>query len=149
MYANILIPTDGSPLAGQAVETGVALAKALGSRVTVMTVVEPFDVMEHFTTDDHVRLDEIMARYERGASAHAAEVLGAAAARAGEAGVAAKTVQVVGSRPWEAILKTAEEQGADLIVMASHGRKGVSALLVGSETLKVLTHSKIPVHVLR
>ncbi len=56
MYANILIPTDGSPLAGQAVETGVALAKALGSRVTVMTVVEPFDVMEHFTTDDHVRL---------------------------------------------------------------------------------------------
>jgi nucleotide-binding universal stress UspA family protein len=149
MYAHILIPTDGSPLAEQAVDKGVALAKALGAAATVMTVVEPFEVLRHYTTDDNVRLDEVMDRHERGAAAHADGILKAAAAKAAAAGVAVATVQAQSHHPWEAIIRQADESGADLIVMASHGRRGVSALLVGSETMKVLTHSKIPVHVLR
>ncbi|MBP7241788.1 universal stress protein [Amaricoccus sp.] len=149
MYAHILIPTDGSPLAEQAVNHGLALAKALGSRVTVLTVVEQFDVLRHFTVDDRVRLDELMERFERGASALATKILGAAAEKAAALGVPAATVQAQSNHPWEAIVKQAEESGADLIVMASHGRRGVSALLIGSETLKVLTHSKVPVQVLR
>ncbi len=149
MYAHILIPTDGSPLTEQAVNHGLALAKALGSRVTVLTVVEQFDVLRHFTVDDRVRLDELMERFERGASALATKILGAAAEKAAALGVPAATVQAQSNHPWEAIVKQAEESGADLIVMASHGRRGVSALLIGSETLKVLTHSKVPVQVLR
>lgn len=149
MYAHILIPTDGSPLAEQAVDQGLALAKALGAAATVLTVVEPFEVLRHFTTDDNVRLDEVMARYERGAAAHADRILKSAADKAAAAGVAVTTAQAQSTRPWEAIIRQADAGGADLIVMASHGRGGVSALLVGSETLKVLAHSKIPVHVLR
>ena len=149
MYAHILIPTDGSPLAERAVDQGVALAKALGAAATVLTVVEPFDVLRNYTIDENSRLDEIMERYERAAASHADGILKAAADKAAAAGVAVTTVQAQSNHPWEAIIRQAEESGADLIVMASHGRGGVSALLVGSETMKVLTHSKIPVHVLR
>lgn len=149
MYAKILIPTDGSPLAEQAVGKGVELARALGASVTVVTVIEPFDVMRHFATADHEKLEQTYRTYEREAEIHAAKVLEAAAAKASAAGGAATTLRVQSGYPHDAIVKAAEENGVDLIVMSSHGRKGVAALLVGSETLKVLTHSKIPVLVLR
>jgi len=149
MYSNILIPTDGSQLAEQAVGKGIDLARALGARVTVVTVVEPFEVMRHFATADHAQLSETYATYAREAEAHAAKVLENAAARAAAADVTVETSRVESGYPYDAIVRTAEESGCDLIVMSSHGRKGVAAVLVGSETMKVLTHSKIPVLVLR
>ncbi len=149
MYKNILIPTDGSPLAEKAVDEGLALAKALGAKVTILTVVEPFEVMRHFATADHEQLTETFALYERESAARARALLDSAVARASTAGVTAVAAQVESGYPHEAIVKTADEQGADLIVMASHGRKGMAAILIGSETMKVLTHGKIPVLVLR
>lgn len=150
MYKKILIPTDGSPLAETAVDQGVALAKALGASVVVLTVVEPFEVMRHYNSDDeNLRLDEVMERHDRGVAEHAKRMLAAAAAKAAAAGVEAATVHVQSNSAYEAIIRQAEENGADLIVMSSHGRRGVQALLIGSVTTKVLSHSKIPVHVLR
>jgi nucleotide-binding universal stress UspA family protein len=149
MYKKILIPTDGSSLAQLAVEKGVELAKALDASIVVLTVLEPFEVMRHFATADHERLTEAFSTYHREAGAHAKGVLNAAAAMAAEAGVPAETLQLESGHPFEAIIKAATEHAADLIVMSSHGRKGMAALMIGSETTKVLTHSKIPVLVLR
>ena len=149
MYTNILIPTDGSPLAEQAVDKGIALAKALGAKVTVLTVIEPFEVMRHIVVADSAQLNETYAMYEREADAHADRILGSATERASALGVTAATARVQSGYPSDAIIETATAQGADLIMMASHGRKGVAAVLIGSETMKVLTHSRIPVLVLR
>ncbi len=149
MYANIMIPTDGSPLAEKAVDDGIKLAAALGAAVTILTVIEPFDMMRHYATADASKLDETYRAYERDAAAHAARVVEAAAARAAAAGVEAQAMKVESRNPYDAIITAAEERGADLIVMASHGRRGMAAVLVGSETMKVLTYSKIPVLVLR
>lgn len=149
MYKKILIPTDGSPLAQQAVEKGVELAKALDASIVVLTVVEPFEVMRHFATSEYERLTETFSTYQREAAAHAKGVLEGAAATAADAGVPAQTLQLESGYPFEAIIKAATEHAADLIVMSSHGRKGMAALMIGSETTKVLTHSKIPVLVLR
>lgn len=149
MYSNILIPTDGSPLAEQAVSKGIELAKGLGAKVTVVTVVEPFEVMRHFVTADHSQLSETYTAYAREADVHAKKVLEAATQQGAAAGVQIEGVQIESGYPYEAIVKAAEDRGCDLIVMSSHGRKGLSAVLVGSETMKVLTHTKLPVLVLR
>lgn len=149
MYSHILIPTDGSTLAEQAVVKGLELAKALGAAVTVMTVVEPFHLVTYAMTGEATQLSDRVRAYERQAAGQAKVVLDAAASQASAAGVAAETVAVEADHPSEAIIRTAGEKGADLIVMASHGRRGMAALVLGSETTKVLTHSKIPVLVLR
>ncbi len=128
MYTNILIPTDGSELSEKAVNHGIALAKRIGAKVTVLTVVQP---LHTFTAE------------------YAEKTLGAVARPAQAAGVACETVQVEHEHPYQAIIDTAESKGCDLIVMASHGRHGISAIVLGSETVKVLTHCKIPVLVHR
>ncbi|MEJ0095462.1 MAG: universal stress protein [Methylocella sp.] len=145
MYKNILIPTDGSELAEKAVEHGLALAKAIGAKVAILTVTAPFRV---FTTEAAM-IEDTAAAYKERVAADAERVLGAAAAAAKAAGVAVETVQVEDDRPYQAIIDTANSKGSDLIVMASHGRQGISALVLGSETVKVLTHCKIPVLVHR
>ena len=138
MYTNILIPTDGSELAGKAVQHGIALAKQIGAKVTMLTVLPP-----HMITTDR-QLNEIRkARMEE----HAEKILGAVAMQT--AGVACETIQVEHEHPYQAIINTAASRGCDLIVMASHGRHGIAALVLGSETFKVLTHCKIPVLVHR
>lgn len=149
MYAKILIPTDGSPLAEQAVDRGVELARALGAAVTVMTVVEPFHVVSYALTGEAAQLQANIRAYEKQAEGHAASVLDAAATKADALGVTVTTLSVQSDHPSEAIIRTAEELGCDLIVMASHGRRGMAALVLGSQTTKVLTHSKVPVLVLR
>ncbi len=149
MYTNILIPTDGSELAELAVEKGLELAKALGSQVTFITVVEPYPALGSFGLAETAALAETLQTFQREADAGAKALLARAEARAEAAGVSAATRQVESGYPYEAIVATAAEVGADLIVMSSHGRKGVTAVLVGSETMKVLTHSKVPVLVLR
>jgi nucleotide-binding universal stress UspA family protein len=146
MYTNILIPTDGSELAGKAVQHGIALAKRIGAKATVLTVLLPFHV---FTTDTQM-LEDTPAQYKARMQKHAEKTLGAVAAQAAQAaGVACEMVHVEHEHPYQAIIDTAESKGCDLIVMASHGRHGISAIVLGSETVKVLTHSKIPVLVYR
>ncbi len=145
MYTNILIPTDGSELAGKAVKHGIALAKRIGAKVTVLTVLQPFHT---FTTDTQM-IEDTPAQYKTPMQEHAEESLGAVAAAAQAAGVACETVQVEHKHPYQAIINIAGLNGCDLIVMASHGRRGISAIVLGSETVKVLTHCKIPVLVHR
>jgi nucleotide-binding universal stress UspA family protein len=138
MYTHILIPTDGSELAGKAVQHGIALAKRIGAKVTMLTVLPP----ELITAD----MQMIEIRKQR-MQKQAEEILGAVAKQA--AGFACETIQVEHEDPYQAIIDTADSKGCDLIVMASHGRRGISAIVLGSETVKVLTHCKIPVLVYR
>jgi nucleotide-binding universal stress UspA family protein len=145
MYKNILIPTDGSALAAKAVEHGIALAKGIGAKATVLTVLPPF----HVLTTDTQMLEDTPAEYKARMHEHAKKTLGAVAQIAQAAGVACETVHVEHEHPYRAIIDTAESKGCELIVMASHGRHGISAIILGSETVKVLTHSTIPVLVHR
>jgi nucleotide-binding universal stress UspA family protein len=145
MYSNMLIPTDGSELAGKAVEHGIALAKRIGAKATALTVLPPFHT---FTTDTQM-IEDTPAAYKVRMQKQAEKALGVVAQTAQAAGVPCETVQVEHEHPYRAIIDTAASKGCDLIVMASHGRHGVSALVLGSETVNVLTHCKIPVLVHR
>jgi nucleotide-binding universal stress UspA family protein len=145
MYTNILMPTDGSELAGKAVEHGITLAKRIGAKATVLTVLPPFHT---FTTDTQM-IEDTPAQYKARMQKQAEKTLGAVTNAAHAAGVPCETVQLEHEHPYQAIIDTAESKGCDLIVMASHGRHGISALVLGSETVKVLTHCKIPVLVHR
>jgi nucleotide-binding universal stress UspA family protein len=145
MYKNILIPTDGSELSAKAVQHGVALAKAIGSKVTALTVVMPFGVI---TLTMGIVVDT-PADYKKRVQENSAKILGAVADQAKAAGVACETVLAEHEHSYQAIIDTARSKGCDLIVMASHGRRGIAALVLGSETVKVLTHSRIPVLVHR
>jgi nucleotide-binding universal stress UspA family protein len=140
LYSNILIATDGSELAGAAVNHGVELAKKLGAKVTILTVNLPFRL---FSAEG--AMIDAPPGYEARGKEISEKILASAAARAKAAGVPVETVQVEDDSPYQAIIDTAGSKGADLIVMSSHGRKGISALILGSETAKVLTHCKIPV----
>jgi nucleotide-binding universal stress UspA family protein len=143
MYRNILIATDGSDLATRAAKQGVGLAKAVAAKVTAVSVVVPY----HWFDPGMAAAAE--TAYAEGAKQAASSALDAVADAAKGAGVACETVRVEGEHPYKSIIDTAKSKNCDLIVMASHGRRGVSAVLLGSETVKVLTHSKIPVLVYR
>ena len=145
MYSNILIPTDGSGLAGKAVRHGIALAQRIGAKVTALMVSPPF----HTLTTDTQMIEDTPAQYQTRMRNHAEKTLGAIADAAQTAGVACEIVHVEHEHPYQAIIDTADAKACDLIVMASHGRRGISAIVLGSETVKVLTHCKIPVLVHR
>jgi nucleotide-binding universal stress UspA family protein len=150
MYRHILIPTDGSELADRAVTNGLSLAKAVGAKVTVIIVQEPFDWLSIPESRASQRQAlENLARHKEHVEQHAASVLTRAADAAKQAGVPCETVQAENPRPYEAIIAAASERNCDLIVMSSHGRGGLSAVVLGSVTNKVLTHTKIPVLVYR
>lgn len=147
MYKHLLIPTDGSPLSEMALRQGIAFARAIRARVTALTVSPTFRAFE---------IDPIMVSYTpspedyaRDAAARAEKYLAVARVEAGIAGVNCETVHVTRDQVFEAIIDTATEKGCDLIFMASHGRKGIAAFVLGSETNKVLTHSRIPALVCR
>ena len=144
MYRHILIPTDGSELAGHAVTNGLSLAKSVGAKVTAIIVEEPFDWLSVSETKGQRAFDEL-AKYTEQIKKHAADVLNRVANAAKQVGVLCDTVQVEDARPYQAIIATAGDRGCDLIVMASHGRSGLSAVVLGSVTNKVLTHTKTPV----
>ncbi|MFI5014685.1 MAG: universal stress protein [Hyphomicrobiales bacterium] len=145
MYKNILIPTDGSPLAEKAVQHGIALSKALGAKITAINVSLPF----HIFAANPQMLEDTREEYKKRIDAFAKATLGAVGSAAKAASVACDTIHVEHEHPYQAIIDAARSKGCDLIVMASHGRRGVSAIILGSETVKVLTHSKIPVLVHR
>ena len=145
MHRHILIPTDGSALSQAAVEYGVALAKSVGAKVTVLTVSTPF----HTFAVDPVMITDTPDQYAKQVAAYAKKHLDAAREVALAASVSCETVHVEHEHPYLAIIETAAKKSCDLIVMASHGRRGISAVMLGSETSKVLTHSSIPVLVVR
>lgn len=145
MYSHLLLPTDGSKLSNRAIDEGLALARQVGARVTVLTVVEP---LRSFSASSEMVAD-VLANFEKTSRENAGKVLQAAVDKAGELGVQIDTTFAHASNPYREIISTATNAGCDLIVMASHGRRGVDALLLGSVTQKVLTHSSIPVLVIR
>lgn len=144
MYKRILVPTDGSERSVKAVEGAARFARPLGATLVVMSVVEPYS----YTNFAEYRPESI-EQYDERVTAEAEERLEAARKIAVAAGVEVKTVMVKSFSPAEAIIEQAEKNGCDIIFMASHGRKGIAAVLLGSETQKVLTHSQIPVMVYR
>ena len=144
MYQRILVPTDGSPLSERAAQSAVKLAHQLGAQVLAFTVSEPYPyaalgeappVLPQSYFDSEQRL--------------VSERLKAVQSLAAAQGVPCSAASQESPQPWRAIVEYAEGQGADLIVMASHGRGGVSGLLLGSQTHKVLTHCRVPVLVVR
>lgn len=144
MYKRILFPTDGSEITEKALKQAVGLARLSGAELYALAVKEPFP----YSTISEIQPmppQEFFDAQEKVATVRVKRVADEAAA----AGVACQSHTVEATHPWEAILDHAKAQGCDLIVMASHGRRGVSALLLGSETQKVLTHGTLPVLVVR
>jgi nucleotide-binding universal stress UspA family protein len=142
MYRHILIATDGSELAEHAVTNGLSLAKSLGARVTVIIAEEQPGTWLSFAETGAA---EQFADYTKEIKKHAASVLDRAANSAKQAGVSCDTIQVERVHPYQAIITAAADKGCDLIVMASNGRSGLGALVLGSVTNKVLAHTKTPV----
>lgn len=148
MYQHILIPTDGSDFAAKGVEQGLEFAQKAGARVTVIVVTEPLseaaaqaaitggigDPVGRYETQMDLKVKEMMAPVER---------------RASELGVAIEIVRETDASPAEAIVRAARLRGCDLIVMASHGRRGLKKLMLGSQTSEVLVHTTLPVLVIR
>lgn len=144
MYQRILVPTDGSEITAKAVSSAIALAKLSGAALVTISVKEPFPYSA-ISEMQPVPPQEFYDAQERIANDRVKAVLEAAAA----AGVACEGSTVEALHPWEAILDLAKDKACDLIVMASHGRRGMAALLIGSETSRVLTHSPLPVLVIK
>jgi nucleotide-binding universal stress UspA family protein len=148
MFRHILLPTDGSELSDRAARIAIALAKSLHARLTAIHVIPPYlppipDMTFGYT---HMISEE---EYERSVRKEAGEILAKVVSEARNAQVGCDILVEVAAAPWEAIVKAAEGNRCDLIAMASHGRRGLAGLLLGSETQKVLTHSSIPVLVCR
>jgi len=144
MYRHILLPTDGSELSKAAMKHGIALAKAIGARVTALVVSTPLNSL---VVDPSI-VSGTLDQYKALVAEQTAKYLDNISGNAREAGVDCGTLCVEHDKPYEAIVETAKQQGCDLVVMASHGLRGVSAIL-GSETLKVLTHTSVPILVYR
>jgi len=151
MFKHILLPTDGSELSNAGVKEAIRLARVLRARITALHVVGNY--RQHIRdAEEGYMIPEIQAfrkDFEKGAAARAKKILDLVKARAAKAGVKCATVVATGDLPYETIIKQARKSRCDLIMMASHGRSGIKGLLLGSETVKVLTHSKIPVLVVR
>jgi nucleotide-binding universal stress UspA family protein len=147
MFQHILIPTDGTQFSEKAIRAGVELASRLGAKVTGFYAAEEYPVppFGEYVPPDLLSPDEFRANEE----GRARKILAVVESIAKEAGVACSTESAVNYSPWQAIVKMAEAKGCDLIFMASHGRRGFASMLLGSETNRVLTHTKIPVLVYR
>lgn len=147
MYRHILIPTDGSEVSQKGVIAGLGLAKTLGARVTLLTVSEALPAFADATGFGAPPVD--LSDYWAAQEETAKRALDAAKTLADQSGVSAETLHIPRALPAEAIVETATSKGCDLIVMASHGRRGVGRLLMGSQTAEVLTHSPVPVLVVK
>ena len=147
MFKHILVPTDGSPLSSDTVKRAIAFAKETGAKVTFFFAKPDYPVA--FYGEGALIDPTTPDKFAEMAEQQAKEILAAHESAAKAEGVVSASLSSVSDIPYEAIIAAAETAGADLIFMASHGRRGFSGLLLGSETQKVLTHSKIPVLVYR
>ena len=145
MFKHILVPTDGSRLSEKAVRHAVEFARELKAKVTTLHVIPKF----HTFTYAVEMLDMSAEEYEKTGAEHAQRYLRFAQRVAKSAGVECAVAHASGDQPYKEIIKAAQKNGCDLILMASHGRRGIEGFLLGSETQKVLTHSRTPVLVYR
>lgn len=145
MFKHILLPTDGSELSEAASLKGLSFAKACNATITGVSVIPEFHVLTFNTT----MLEDTREQFLAESRAQAEKNLAMLKRAAAEAGVPCDTVVETSDHPYEAIIRIADSTGCDLILMASHGRRGVQGMLLGSETQKVLTHTTIPVLVYR
>jgi nucleotide-binding universal stress UspA family protein len=148
MYKHILVPTDGSKLSQKAVAAAAKLAKASGAKLTGVYVIPPYTPPVYGEGVAYVP-EMTPKAYKELTEREAKKALAAVEVEGSAAGVETRAVSLTHAHAWEGIIRTAKAKKCDLIVMASHGRKGLAGLLLGSETTKVLTHSKIPVLVCR
>ena len=163
MYANILLSTDGSDVAEKGIEHGIALAKALNAKVTVITVTDPLPVVDRMLerakevtrnygsglSSGWTPSQEEVDRYDAACKERADKVLDEVRAMAEQSGISAELLHVPNAHPATAIIETAKSRGCDLIVMASHGRRGLEKLWLGSQTSEVLADGSVPVLVVR
>jgi nucleotide-binding universal stress UspA family protein len=149
MYKHILVPTDGSALSDKAVAAAIKLAKLAGARITAFHAVEPYPLQGAFAAEASGVAELQPEIFAQRSEEYAKRVLAAVAAAAAEENVQCSTAYATGTSASQAIVEKASEGQCDLIVMASHGRRGLEGFLLGSETQKVLTHSTIPVLVYR
>jgi nucleotide-binding universal stress UspA family protein len=147
MFQNILVPTDGSDFSNKAVSTAARLAHSLHAKLLVLHVRSPIESPHHVEGGALTQLGGKIVMQE--IEDEERKLLDAALEIAAADGTAAETAFVAGYSTYEAVIRIAREQHCDLIVMASHGRRGISGFLIGSETQKVLTHTTIPVLVVR
>lgn len=146
MYTNILMSTDGSEVAKKGIEHGLALAKSLKAKATVITVTEPLPVdYGSGHAAGWIPSQAEFDRYDAACKEHAGKVLDEAAAVAGKIGISAELLHVSSPHPASAIIQTVKSRGCDLIVMASHGRRGLTKLFLGSQTSEVLADGSVPV----
>ena len=143
MYANILIPTDGSELATKGVREGFKIAAAFGARVVILTATDPWPITLG------VANAAILAEWENGAAQAARQILEDAAKIASEAGVECETTYIPNALPAEAITEYAKGHNIDLIIMASHGRRGLRRMMLGSQASEVLARSSVPVLIVK
>lgn len=148
MYSHILIATDGSELASKGLAHGLRLARALGASVTIVTVTEDWSAMD-LAREAEGGSHNPIEQFERMASQSARRILQHAAELAQAEGMVAETVHVPGKRPADGIIETAADRNCDLIVMASHGRRGLQRVMLGSQASEVLTRSKVPTLIVR
>lgn len=146
MYQRILIPTDGSELCRNAAQKGIEFARECGAEVVAFHAIPATSYMLYTESGPS---DLMVEQFEKEAQARGERLTEEIAAMAQRAGVTAQTLCLANDHPWEGIIEAATTRHCDLIFMASHGRKGLSALLLGSETTRVLTHTKIAVLVYR
>ena len=147
MFKQILVATDGSKLSQKAIRMAVKLARTAGAGITGAYVIEPYVPPQGEAVIYVAGISA--ARYKAVTKAASRKALAAVEVEAGLAGVPCRTLAVTAGTPWEGVIRAAKRGRCDLIVMASHGRRGLAGLIIGSETTKVLTHSKIPVLVCR
>jgi nucleotide-binding universal stress UspA family protein len=138
MYKDILIPTDGSPLSELAIRQGIKLGKSIGAKVTAVTVFPPF----HAIAVEPMMITDPPEQYQKDCDALGEKYLRVVRDAARETDIPCEVVRVMHEHPYQAIIDTARTRECDLIFMASHGRRGVAALVLGSETTKVLTHTR-------
>ena len=148
MYKKILVATDGSELAQKAVRSGAELAKNLGSSLTIVTVTEKWPLVEA-AAQAELGIDDPAGQYERIAQAQGEQVLAAAGQIVSEIGLTCEKIHVKNTQPATGVIETAVEANADLIVVASHGRRGLSRILLGSVANEILVRSSVPVMVYR
>jgi nucleotide-binding universal stress UspA family protein len=147
MYTDILLSTDGSDVAKKGVKHGIALAKALNAKVTVITVTDPLPVVEFVS--GHAGGGISQQNWDAACKVRAGKVLDEARALAEQIGISAELLHVPNAHPATAIIEAAKSRGCDLIVMASHGRRGLKKLWLGSQTSEVLADGSVPVLVVR
>ncbi len=149
MYKNLLIATDGSDLGNKALEAGLALARLNGAAVTILTATDPVSTGIGSGGFGTIDAGPIVARLEEAYAAEAADLLAAARHQAQEAGINAETLHLPRRRPADGIIETAAAKSSDLIVMGSHGRRGIGRLLLGSQAAEVLARTSLPVLIVK